>query len=925
MPFALSKISPPRPRAGLLLARPALEQSLRRALAETRVVLLCAAAGYGKTATLVRALEGLPAEQAVAWISLDEGDDLPRLLECLMAALEPFDPPWRTAPEGLIAGAVGAAGEALPAMVVELVNTLEACAAPRGVIVLDDVHHLHEEAGTRFVDLLLLHVGPRWSVALTARHEPALRLARLRARGELQDFREEQLRFGEDESRALLAEAGFDTAAARAVHQRCAGWPAGLRLALSGARGAPGTEPGAPAPAMDRQAFDFLASEVLDRIDPALREFLLATSVLHELDPVRAAALSGDDRADFRLAEIERLGLFATRVDDEPAGTLRLHDLFRDALRHRARVERPQQWPQWLVRAAELESDPLRRQALLMQARRHDLAARALLADYVEIVVVQANLLQVLQLCNAFPADFAEADADLQRVRGMACWGNWEVRQAEHHFARAAALYAARGEPLPSKLATAQRSVTLIALGRLGEAASALEAIGPEPEGSEALELRTVMRLARTWLALERCEFDAVAPAFEALVLALESQLSLRLWFATIPPPRQTPCRDIAPMLARWAEGALAIAGDRPVPLRAMALLTLGWVATWQGRLADAADWLARAEAEAQWTGQQLIARHHGLAQRALLAAFGGRSEEAMAAVRTRLAEHPKGYGDWGLWHSLFISARIAATCGEVAQLAELVHRIEALQPTLSDRTPRRLQPTLGLQGTLAAMQGRADDALARWQEALADEEALDLYGQALEVRVRVAAHRLAAGDRDSAAAVLAPGLARAEPGGALFAWRELRRLAEADWGGRLPTAAVARLQKWAAGVGADGPTAGDAAPAPAHASAPAPAPATTAHGLSARELDVLTHIAQGASNKVIARALDLSPHTVKRHVANILDKLDLASRAQASAWWHVHFEPVTGPAVSNAANVSRAPSAPSAPTGASVPPLRPR
>ncbi|MGE5115982.1 MAG: LuxR C-terminal-related transcriptional regulator [Betaproteobacteria bacterium] len=35
-----------------------------------------------------------------------------------------------------------------------------------------------------------------------------------------------------------------------------------------------------------------------------------------------------------------------------------------------------------------------------------------------------------------------------------------------------------------------------------------------------------------------------------------------------------------------------------------------------------------------------------------------------------------------------------------------------------------------------------------------------------------------------------------------------------------------------------------------------------------------------------MARAFDLSPHTVKRHVANILDKLALASRGQAAAWY---------------------------------------
>lgn len=56
---------------------------------------------------------------------------------------------------------------------------------------------------------------------------------------------------------------------------------------------------------------------------------------------------------------------------------------------------------------------------------------------------------------------------------------------------------------------------------------------------------------------------------------------------------------------------------------------------------------------------------------------------------------------------------------------------------------------------------------------------------------------------------------------------------------------------------------------------------------LTARELEVLGLIAQGHSNKLIAHALELSPHTVKRHVANVLAKLALESRGQAAAWYY--------------------------------------
>ena len=67
--------------------------------------------------------------------------------------------------------------------------------------------------------------------------------------------------------------------------------------------------------------------------------------------------------------------------------------------------------------------------------------------------------------------------------------------------------------------------------------------------------------------------------------------------------------------------------------------------------------------------------------------------------------------------------------------------------------------------------------------------------------------------------------------------------------------------------------------------SRPATQPAFGQATLSQREREVLQRIAAGDSNKMIARALDLSPHTVKRHVANILDKLGARSRSQAAAW----------------------------------------
>ena len=63
------------------------------------------------------------------------------------------------------------------------------------------------------------------------------------------------------------------------------------------------------------------------------------------------------------------------------------------------------------------------------------------------------------------------------------------------------------------------------------------------------------------------------------------------------------------------------------------------------------------------------------------------------------------------------------------------------------------------------------------------------------------------------------------------------------------------------------------------------PASAEATSVLTARELEVLKLVAQGLSNTEIAQRLVLSEHTVHRHLANILRKLDLSSRAAAAAW----------------------------------------
>ncbi len=73
------------------------------------------------------------------------------------------------------------------------------------------------------------------------------------------------------------------------------------------------------------------------------------------------------------------------------------------------------------------------------------------------------------------------------------------------------------------------------------------------------------------------------------------------------------------------------------------------------------------------------------------------------------------------------------------------------------------------------------------------------------------------------------------------------------------------------------------------HALAQGAAPAHHHHGLTGRELQVLRLVATGKTNKAIATELVLSERTIDRHVSNIFTKLDVPSRAAATAYAYAH------------------------------------
>ncbi len=341
-----AKLAVPRP-SQRLISRPRLATLLDGALG-ARLVLLSAPAGFGKTSALVDWLAA--SGTRCAWLSLDESDNDPvRFLRDLWAAAA------SAAGDGAGPLAAGAAAAAVPDVVGEAAAVLAERPEP-AVLVLDDYQVIEAAEVRRAVSLLLDQLPAQVHLVIATRVDPDLPMARLRARGELLEVRADRLRFTSDETRMFLAgRMGLDLpdADVEALVARTEGWPAALQLAgLSLAGRADVSAYVRDFAGTHRFILDFVTEEVLGRLGPDLREFLLRTSVLDQLTGPLCDALTGRADGQAVLERLERENLLLVPLDDERRW-YRYHRLLADLLRARLGAEHPDEPGRLHLRAAD--------------------------------------------------------------------------------------------------------------------------------------------------------------------------------------------------------------------------------------------------------------------------------------------------------------------------------------------------------------------------------------------------------------------------------------------------------------------------------------------------------------------------------------------------------------------------------------------
>jgi LuxR family maltose regulon positive regulatory protein len=867
--------------AGGVVSRPDLT---RRLGASARVTVVSAPPGSGKSVLLRSWIGEAGLKDSTGWVSVGPDDrDPQRFWLSVLGALR-----QTSAGSRLVRELTAAPNRDGWAVVERLLKDL-APLRDRLWLVLDDVHELGSADALAQLELLLMRGPEELRFVLATRHDLRLGLHRLRLEGELTEIRAAHLRFSLAEAGELFAAAGVElpSAALALLHARTEGWAAGLRLAALSLAGHPDPERfAAEFSGSERTVAEYLLAEVLERQSEEVRRLLLRTSILEQVNGELADLLTGDEGGERVLQELEEANAFVAALD-VARSWFRYHQLFADLLQLELRRSAPSEIAALHRTATQWYMD----NGYPVEAIRHAQAAQdwvsaaRLLADHWPGLQLDGQAATVHALLGRFPAAACTAHAELAVLAAADELAAGSLVQAEWFLGLAArgtvSVPADRRGQLDVLLSMVR---LLLARQRMNLPAAAEEAqrlrvVADAPDTAPLGLSEELRALALINLGITEYWGGRLAEAEPHLELGITLARRIARPYleflglahrASIASVRSSPYA-LAEERARQTIELARRHGWTDEPAVGIAYIGLAAGLIWRRRLEEAAEWVRRAErtlrAEAEPT--TAIAIRY---VRALLELARGRDQEVLATFQaterlSRLLDAP----DWPLMRTRALRLHALVRLGETGRAEQDIAEIGDQGGASGE-----------IRMALAALRIAQDDpraATAALAPVLSGAAPVPPTTWLAHACLLEAIARDALGDPAAAGDAMRRALDVAKPDGALTAFllhppaRELFDRYAPDRSER--AALVAEIRSLLPA----GPKPG------AHGGSPRLADSSPlVDPLSKSEVRVLRYLPTNLSTPEIARELSLSVHTVRTHVRHLVVKLGAHGRTEAVA-----------------------------------------
>ncbi|AHM57794.1 HTH-type transcriptional regulator MalT (plasmid) [Peptoclostridium acidaminophilum DSM 3953] len=303
-----------------MVERESLLSKLDNALG-TKLTILWAPAGSGKTTAIVSWLESRNLEGKTAWISLDERDDNPELFwSCFEYAAGKI---MRDEPQPGNESSVEAFLNAISESDSEL------------LLVMDDFHFIKNAEILRDIKHLIDDMGSNIHIIITSRTKVNLSLARLRLSGEVTEIDRKDMAFDYRDAGEFLrsnTKLKISEKNVKLINDRTEGWAAGIQMAMLSLKEKKDlAELEEKFNGCSGYVEDYFSEEIFNEQPEEIKDFLLKTCILDELVPGLCSAVSGRKDSQELLEHIYDSNLFVDKQDyDEKI--FRYNTLFKEFL-----------------------------------------------------------------------------------------------------------------------------------------------------------------------------------------------------------------------------------------------------------------------------------------------------------------------------------------------------------------------------------------------------------------------------------------------------------------------------------------------------------------------------------------------------------------------------------------------------------------